>query len=253
MLPAHNKKFHIVFANQHHATAVRVRPHDNAQDIMNLLGLAHAPAIFITGGAAYMTPEDIERTNEMIASIAAFAQENGITVIDGGTESGVMQMIGEARRSHNYTFPLIGIAPLGKISYPGYKNPEEEAFLEDSHTCFVLVDGDEWGIESEMLVSMTNAISNQRRLRACGVLINGGKIASQDVYLAVSKELPMLVLEGSGRFADEVATAFRTGKANQNILRAILAGGDIQLVSTIDGPPAMRQKLAERFLAAGTE
>jgi hypothetical protein len=63
----------------------------------------------------------------------------------------------------------------------------------------------------------------------------------------VSNAVPIIVLEGSGRFADEVATAFKTGNAKQSILRAILAGGDIQLVATTDGPEAMRARLEARF------
>jgi hypothetical protein len=82
-----------------------------------------------------------------------------------------------------------------------------------------------------------------------GVLVNGGKIAANEVYLATTKDLnlPMIVLEGSGRFADELATAVRTGKTNQRILQAILAGGDIKLVATVEGPNKLREKLVERF------
>ena len=71
----------------------------------------------------------------------------------------------------------------------------------------------------------------------------------QEVYLATTHERKMsiIVLEGSGRAADDISTAFRTGKANQKILQAILAGGDIQLVGTIEGPDAMRAKLVAKF------
>jgi hypothetical protein len=59
--------------------------------------------------------------------------------------------------------------------------------------------------------------------------------------------LSIIVLEGSGRAADEISTAFRTGKANQVVLRAIIKGGDVQLVGTSEGPKAMRAKLAKKF------
>ncbi len=247
MVPVYNKRFAIKFPNGHKAAAVRVPKGASAYEVMQHLGLNQGPALFITGGASYMTQEDTQRTVRIIREIAAFADAHNTTIIDGGTESGVMQMVGEARRVGKHNFTLIGVAPLGKISYPGYANPDEEAYLEDSHSHFVLVDGEDWGEESHLLVEMASAVSARRSHSVIGVLINGGRITQQDVYLAVAKELPILVLEGSGRFADEVATAFKTGKANQGILRAILAGGDIQLVSTLDGPEAMRSKLEARF------
>lgn len=247
MLPRHNESFEITFPDGHRAKAVLVSPNTSALDIVTLLDLPYRHAIFISGGAGAMSEEDIKRTREIIGAIARFAEDHHIAIIDGGTESGVMQMIGEAHSAGHYTFPLIGVTPHGKVAYPGFENPNPDAILDANHSHFVLVDVDEWGQESDLLVSMSKAISSNAGMRCVGVLINGGKIARQDVYLAVSKEVPIMVLEGSGRFADEIATAFRTGKANQSILRAILAGGDIQLISTLDGPEAMRAKLAARF------
>jgi hypothetical protein len=246
MQPNYMQRFQIHFANDNSALAVRVSPNTNPDDIIRVLGLEHRPSLFITGGASGMAAEDIRRTEEIVGAIADFAVENQITVIDGGTESGVMQMMGEARRQRKGAFTLVGVSPGPKISYPGHLNPGAEAELEDSHSAFVLVDTPEWGGESEMLVRLPKALAAPQHV-VCGVLINGGKIAAQDVIFAVSRELPILVLEGSGRFADEVATAFKTGRANQAILRAILAGGDIQLVSTLDGPSAMRTKLSSRY------
>lgn len=247
-LHTHNMRFRIHFANGNVAEAVRVRPSTEPNGVLALLNMSEsAPTIFITGGASAMSEEDILRTQEMIAAVAEFAEQHRAVIVDGGTESGVMQMVGEARRQGSYLFPLIGVSPFGKISYPGMENPNAEAELEDSHSHFVLVDGEEWGAESDMIVGVAKALSGQGMRPAIGILINGGKIARQEVYLAVSKEIPMLILEGSGRLADEIATAFKTGKASQRILQAILGGGDIQLISTDEGTGALREKLEKRF------
>jgi hypothetical protein len=247
-LPVYHSCFNVVFDNEHIAKAVRISRDDDPEMTLRLLGFeSPRAAIFISGGASYMSEEDRQRTKEIIAGVGAFAEENDAIIFDGGTESGVMQMIGDVRLHNKYTFPLIGVSPLGKVSFPGYKNPNEEAFLEDSHSHFVLVDGENWGDESHMILKLTQTIAAE--LPAVGILINGGKIAMQEVYLATSQEInmPVIVLEGSGRAADEISTAFRTGKANQAILQAILSGGDIQLVGTLEGPEAMRTKLAQKF------
>jgi hypothetical protein len=220
------------------------------QMIVRSFGLGHPrPTIFITGGASQMTEDDISRTREVVEhGIAAFAQRYNITVIDGGTEAGVMQMIGSARHKHNYQFPLIGVAPVGKVAWPSYDNPQHEAQMEEGHSHFVLVDANEWGEESQMIVNLTRAISGG--LPMIGILINGGKIAEKDVYLATAQgdqRIPILVLDGSGRTATNIATAFKTGMASNNIIKAIIAGGDIRLTDLDKGKDAMLTHLHEHF------
>lgn len=249
-LPELNTRFTITFPNKLTASAIRLKPASDPATVLQAFNFTEPhPAIFISGGASYMSEDDRERVKEIMNSVADFAEEHGAVVIDGGTESGVMQMIGDARLHAGYKFPLIGVAPIGKVSFPGFKNPNEEAVLEDSHSHFVLVEGLNWGDESALIVRLTHAIGSQAKMPAVGILINGGKIAMHEVYLASTKELklPMLVLEGSGRAADEISTAFRTGKTQRGILQAIMAGGDIQLVSANEGPKAIRDKLAARF------
>jgi hypothetical protein len=249
-LPKHDEIFTVQFENGHTAQAVRVRHDADSQAVLRTLGFAgHSPVIFISGGAGAMSDEDKRLTRNIIQGLVAFADEHNIVVIDGGTESGIMKMIGDTRHELGLTFPLIGVSPLGRVAWPGYDNPQQQAFLEDNHSHFVIVDGEEWGAESTMIVRLTYALAGPDK-PSVGVLINGGKIAMQEVYLATSthRKMPIIVLEGSGRAADEISTAFRTGKSTQRVLKAILSGGDIQLVGTVEGPPAMRKKLEAKFV-----
>ncbi len=247
--PEKNKVFSITWPDGSSSQAVVAHPEKNAEETADMLGLARpSPTIFVTGGASYMTDKDKALTQAIIEEgIARFAQDYGVTLIDGGTESGVMHMIGVARRKHGYTFPLIGVAPLGRVEYPGYTNPLQQATLEDNHTHFVLVDAPDWGDESLTIVRLAQAISGNGQRASTGILINGGRISRQDVFFAIAEKMPILVLEGSGRFADELATAFRTGQTNQRLIQAIIKGGDIELVGTVEGPQAVYDKLAKRF------
>lgn len=249
-LPMHDKIFNITFDNGQHAKAIRVRQDANPEHIRKALGFTESKAcIFISGGAGLMSDEDKKLVQDIMDTVAKFAQEHKAVIIDGGTESGVMQMIGDSRQRGKHTFPLIGVTPLNKISYPGYKNPNEEAFLEDSHSHFVLVDGENWGDESNLIVRLTHEMGHHDKLPAIGILINGGQIAMHEVYLASTTDMkmPMIILEGSGRAADEISTAFRTGKTQRNILRAILNGGEIELVAVNEGAEAVQEKLEEHF------
>lgn len=249
-LPLHHQPFNIRFPDGHSATAVRIRPEDNPLTVLQSfdLGLPRS-VIFVSGGAGGMSEEDRQRVYEMMGAIAHFAEENNTIIIDGGTESGVMQMIGEVRHTHRLQFPLIGVSPLGKVSYPGYENPQSDAQLEDGHTHFLLVDGDDWGAESAMIMHLAYTICDDGRLPSVGVLINGGRIALHEVYLASTSEhrMGIIVLEGSGRAADEISTALRSGGTSRKILQAILRGGDIRLVGTVEGPQVLQQRLREKF------
>lgn len=251
LMPNHNT-FEINFKEGRASTAIQIEADHSVDDIVSAFGLkTPSPCLFISGGAGNMSEEDIAKTREIIdKGVAKFASQHGITIVDGGTESGVMQMIGEARRNHGYSFPLIGVAPLGKIQHPGRINPKNEAELDSNHSHFVLVNSDEWGGESQTIIDLTRRICGNKKEHALGILINGGKISQQDIYLATAKgdhKIPVLVLEGSGRFAEELATAFRTGHANQKILQAIIAGGDIKLLATGEGVESMWEKLETHF------
>lgn len=253
-----DKPFTLTLANGDRVPSVYV---DQANDPANVipylkLGALPRPAIFITGGAGKMSDEDKLMTRRMFEEgIAPFAQEHQVVVIDGGTQSGVIEMMATARAKGNFTFPLIGIAPQVKVGYKEKVGEPQGDALCPGHSQFVLVTGEEYGAESEMIIYMAHVLAGGHRDRAgraasaVGIVINGGQITRQEVYLATTKHLsmPLVVLEGSGRFADELATAARTGETSQALLKSIISRGDIQLVSTTSGPRAMLEKLKLAF------
>ncbi len=211
-------------------------------------------AIFITGGASNMSEEDQQRTRLIFEEgIAPFAHEHHITVIDGATRSGVIEMMASARRKGNYTFPLIGIAPHGLVKYEGHDHPGEFP-LCPGHSHFIFVVGNEFGAESRLIITLANAIAcakhqHTRVAHTLGIVINGGQITRNEVYMATTKELnlPLIALEGSGRFADELARATRTGKSDQSLLWEAVRRGNILVVGTSEGPSGMHKALRHAF------
>jgi hypothetical protein len=243
--------FPIQFSSGRAAIAIHVPPLFDAERVARLLKLpVPSPTIFISGGAGDMSDEDKEMTRRIIdEGLVAFAQEQQIIVIDGGTQTGVMQLSGDSRCRRDATFPLVGIAPLGVVEFPGHPNPEKLADLNDGHSHFVLIEGREFGEESRMILQLTNTLCGGGEKPAMGIIINGGKVVEQEALMATSKELnlPLLVLQGSGRFADQLAEAKTTGRTDVSTVRMILKYGNIKLVSTREGPDGMRAKLKERF------
>jgi hypothetical protein len=251
-MPKEKTAFTIRFSENQYSPAMRINTDEDAQKIIDTFGLmSPRPALFITGGAGNMSDDEMHRVREIMNDgIAAFAEEHNLTVIDGGTEAGVMQMIGEARKNHGYQFPLIGCAPYYKVTYPGAEPMEStEATLEDGHSHFVLVNAEDWGGESEMIVKLTRAIA-AREYPTIGVLINGGSIAERDVYYATAigdDRIPILVLEGSGRTADNISNAFKTQRTDSKMIKAIIQGGDIRPTHIDEGVPAMLKHLRRHF------
>lgn len=243
-------QFIISFREGAWVPATKVPPDTDPNEIINTFGLiTPRPTIFITGGASSMSDDDIRHTRILMSEgIATFAEKYNITVVDGGTEAGVMDMIGDAREAHKYKFPLIGVAPIHKVSYPGFVGRGSESTLQPGHSHFVLVEADEWGGESVMIVGLAKALAGGTA-PMMGILINGGKIAEREVYLATTQgesRMPLLVVDGSGRTADSISTAFKTQKTDSALIQAIIKG-DIRITSLNEGVPALLKQLEKEF------
>lgn len=230
--------------------AIKTKPNADPQKIIDAFGLINPrPTLFISGGASAMSEEDIQRTRVLMdKGIVAFAEKHNITVVDGGTEAGVMDMIGHAREKNNYKFPLIGVAPIHRISYPGFVGRRTQSTLQPGHSHFVLVDADDWGGESNMIVGLAKALAG-KNAPIMGILINGGQIAEREVYLATTQgenKMPLLVVDGSGRTADNISTAFKTQQTDSALIQAIIKG-DIRITSLAEGVSALTKQLEREF------
>ncbi len=255
MMPAKNKRYVIPMDDYRAAFAVQVSRRFDPAVVAKTLGFTEPrPTIYVTGGASAMSPEDLMATRNIVEKgLVRFAEEQNAIVIDGGTQAGVPVLIGDARRKNRYRFPLIGIAPLELVQYRGHNQDNSEASpLNAGHSHFVLTAGDEFGDESEMITRLTYTLSGERQQPALGVLINGGKITRKEVFERTTSELysfPLVVIEGTGRFADILARAFYDGRAEEADLQAIIDKGRLLLVSINDGPDELRAKLSALFRA----
>lgn len=253
-LPPLNQPYEIVFHDGRSARAVRIDPTLEPARILRLLDASPPrPVLFVSGGATDMSSQDISDTRALVESaVAGFAQKHQLGVIDGGTSSGVMAMIGAVRRARRYTFPLIGVAPVGLIDYPGYANPKREGSLDSGHSHFALVNAAEWGSESQAYMGLCRALSGEGAQAAMGIIVNGGKITQKEAYLATCVyQMPILVMAGSGRFADDLAGAFERGSSDDPVIQQILASGRVEITSIHDSADAVQKRLAAYFEQTG--
>ncbi|MEL7508452.1 MAG: hypothetical protein AAFN42_14060 [Cyanobacteria bacterium J06554_1] len=191
------------------------------QQSLDALGLtAPSPSMVIIGGASKMSSESKARVSELFTKVLApIAETYGVTVFDGGTEAGVIQMMGEARKHIDGTFPLVGVAPKVKVRLPGYVfssstsiEPNNLTNLERHHTHFALIPGVTWGSESPWLAHCASILASH--CPSITILINGGKISLSDLILNLSVGRQTIIIAGSGRLADEIANTINGTKSS---------------------------------------
>ncbi|HEY9738180.1 MAG TPA: hypothetical protein V6D06_17935 [Trichocoleus sp.] len=196
------------FANGQQARALQVGPQQDCLNILKTLRLPiPSPTLVVIGGASKMSTESLNQLSRIFVEVLApLAEALNLVVVDGGTDAGVIQMMGQARQAINGSFRLVGVVPAGKVSPAVSSDPDAElTALEPHHTDFCLIPGDQWGHESPWIARLATALSQQAPCLT--LLINGGKIALVDLLANLETGRPALVLAGSGRLADTIGSA----------------------------------------------
>jgi SLOG in TRPM, prokaryote len=198
-----HEAFVVDFPNRHSATAVRVSAMDELPLALRALGLTSRPTLVLVGGADGLTGAALDELRALfVDTIAPLVEKAGAQVIDGATDSGVVQLIGRARGQLALSFPLIGVAAIGNVSVPG-EAPEPDAVrLEPNHSHFLLVAGKGWGEESPWIARLASALANGER--SVTLLVNGGEISWADVSASVAEGRSTVAVAGSGGTADAV-------------------------------------------------
>ena len=195
----------IQFDNQHQAQLERAVQYEDLPQSFRSLGLeSPRPVIVWIVGAARVAPPHgfaIRQAAEVISRVAA---QSGAAVIDGGTQAGGMEAMGTACARSGYGFPLIGVAAQGTIVLPSSPKGGDRCDLDPNHTHFILVPGDQWGDETPWISQVAKQLAGS--LPSVTVLGNGGEIARRDIATSLKSGRPVLVLKGTGRLADELAT-----------------------------------------------
>jgi SLOG in TRPM, prokaryote len=237
--------FPIGFQGGQTATAVRVDQPSDLSAALAVLGL-QAPRLVVVliGGAGRMDAHDLDRLWPLFErSLVPVAERLGLVVIDGGTDAGVMRLIGRARTRAAARFPLVGVPAAGTVRFPGkhwrarrrwsLKHPggPRRWPLDAHHPHFVLVPGAAWGDEAPWIARVATVLAGG--WPSLTVLVNGGEISYTDVACSLRVGRPVLAVAGSGRAADQLASAARGGPADEDAVR-LAASGLVKVVDADD-------------------
>jgi hypothetical protein len=175
--------------------------------------------VFLSGGASRMSAEHQAQLLAMFDALAAVAKGGRrIAVGDGGTQAGIMQAAGNARRASGNAFDLVGVAPAGEVP-PRGKTP-----IDPHHSHIVAVDDpsapatDAWGSETRTMYWLFEELARGRP--SVTVVANGGGITLSEVEANLRAGRRMILISDSGRAADALVSLLAgTRPANDEVLK----------------------------------
>jgi len=210
--PQAMNQWEIHFPNGNQAQAILPPTGTRTTDLLHALGIQQPNAVILIAGGAFNMDERLSPNLSRLCTygIAQVASSLQALIIDGGTQAGVMAIMGQAIAEQQERTTLLGIAPAGCVTYPdkSANTPGcEGVALDPNHSHFVLVETEVWGGETETMYALAKTLSVS--CPSVAVLINGGSITKSEILHNVRQQRPIIVIEGSGRLADEVVRLWR--------------------------------------------
>ncbi len=201
-------------------TLIKVSFNDSAEHIIDTLELPFKPKsiILVFGGASGSldtSSDSLSILHPILNTVLQYALDNDAIIIDGGTKSGIMELVGQRalEMEQNKKPILLGVAPAGLVIYPDSskaidkgKEDSTRTNLDPNHSHFVLVEGDKWGDETAKLFEIAFALASNNDIPVVALLAGGGQISKKEVLFCINKSWPIIVIEKTGHLADEIAS-----------------------------------------------
>src|SRR6476661_7938359 len=135
------------------ARMVRVARVDDLPGALGQLEVPRPRAVLVViGSAQRLVGRDLQAAQQLFeTAVVPLCEELGVDVVDGGTDAGVMQAMGQARAAAGARFALVGVVAGGTVTAtaePGgdtTAGADDTAQFEPNHTHFVIVPGSDWG------------------------------------------------------------------------------------------------------------
>ncbi|MEJ2853109.1 MULTISPECIES: hypothetical protein [unclassified Saccharothrix] len=199
---------------------------DRIARVADVAGLASAldrlgvrrgrPVLALVGGAGGMSAADTERVRGLLRELLPVLVARGAAVVDGGTDAGVMRVIGDLADG----LTLVGVVAEAALG---------DTALEPHHV-HVFVPGDAWGDESPWLAKAVSVLADGSP--SVTLLVNGGDITYTDAAHSIEHDRPVVVLADTGRTADAIAAAVRGGPCDHRA--AVIARSGLTRVVTAE-------------------
>ena len=218
---------------------------DSAADLIKALDLGSPrPVIIVSGAAAELESTAKPRLRHLFTrGVARAAAQVGAVIVDGGTHCGVMEIMGAAVAELGHRSPLLGVAPAARVEEDG-SGLGDRVPLDPNHSHLLLTLGEDWGDEAEAMFAVAAAVADGAG--AVLVVAGGGARTLNEVLRGVRQRWPVIVVEGSGGVADQIAGLTRSlpPDVSDAALLEIVRDGELIVMPLAGSPDA----LAERIL-----
>lgn len=244
----------ITFPDGRRALAVLAATDVSGADAVAALRLEPPRALIVLVGSTNELPPGgaTALRSSLGEGLARLAGGEHLTAITGGTDAGIFALFGRALAGWPTT-PCVGVAPVGAVTWPGRAEGErdrpsgqEPVQLEPHHTHFLLIDADDWGSETAALLALAATLAAE--CPSVSILAGGGAGAREEVLEQIRGGREVLVLAGTGRFADELARATTDGGGAVEAPTAeAAASGLVTVLDSTDPPASLAQHVRERL------
>ena len=226
------------------AVAIGVECVEDIAGAVGALGLeAPRPTLVVVGGAAGLGDSELAGLAPLADGLVRAAAGAGSAIVDGGSDAGVMRLMGRAHAEAGEGVALVGVVVRALAGLPGEPVVPPMAALEPRHTHFVLVPGSSWGEEAPWIARIAGAVAGDRP--SVTVLVNGGEIAWNDVGESVAAGRRVLAVAGTGRTADALAAAAAGDPADERAA-ALVRTGLVEAVAPGDDPlPSLQERVED--------
>ncbi len=169
--------------------------------------------LLFNGGAGFMDKSEGGEQQKLVDAFCSQLKEvvqegKRPVMVTGGTDSGIIQIAGKVREQllkEKIDVALVGISPSAQV-WKGEKDkkPADMEVIEPNHTHSVLVEGDNFGDETEVFFKVAEALQQKSRgekARSMAAVYNGGGITVEEVERNFIQNRDMVVIGESGRTA----------------------------------------------------
>jgi hypothetical protein len=243
----------IPFPGRDPARLVFAAPRRTAAELLQQLELiAPQRVVLVIGGAESLDPAIEGRLRQLFElGIVRAAGLAKALIVDGGTQSGIMAALGQAAAESDATVPILGVAPAGRVTWPGDDRPARGTTeLEPNHTHFLVANSAAWGGETALLFDAIDVLRGGQPTVA--ILAGGGDVSAEEARLTARRGIPIVVLQGTGGTADELARRVLAHSdsrraAGNDTLAGIIAATEVTVMS-IDSDPGDLERQIGRLL-----
>jgi hypothetical protein len=203
---------------------------------------APTPVLAVAGTTTTLEPDIVDRLLPVLKAVVAGVADRGAVIVTGGTDAGVFHVLGLAIESSRRQVSEVGVAPDG-VLVTGGAPTEGRSAVDPRLSVLVRVEGDQWGDETPMLSRVVAEITGAEP--AVVLLVGGGEVARAELAEHLRRGRTIVVLEGSGRLADDVAAGLTLDTDPD--LRALVKAGDVRRVPLGSSPRAIAETVGRAF------